>query len=110
MYLLLCQNVFDAYKYIFVLGYVFGSYLNFLIIFFSELIVDMYLNAWRKSYKNIFSFYMEFCELNKEQRESFALFVKPRTFFNLSIKVLIKIFLSVNKCTLEIFLKMFCDF
>lgn len=53
---------------------------------------------------------MEFCELNKEQRESFALFVKPRTFFNLSIKVLIKIFLSVNKCTLEIFLKMFCEF
>lgn len=52
---------------------------------------------------NIFSFYMEFCELNKEQRESFALFVKPRIFFNLSIKVLIKIFLSVNKCTLEIF-------
>lgn len=53
---------------------------------------------------------MEFCELNKEQRQSFALFVKPRTFFNLSIKVLIKIFLSVNKCTLEIFLKMFCEF
>lgn len=53
---------------------------------------------------------MEFCELNKEQRESFALFVKPRTFFNLSIKVLIKIFLSVNKCTLEIFLKMFSEF
>lgn len=48
---------------------------------------------------------MEFCELNKEQRQSFALFVKPRTFFNLSIKVLIKIFLSVNKCTLEIFFK-----
>lgn len=45
---------------------------------------------------NIFSFYMEFCELNKEQRESSALFVNPRTFFNLSIKVLIKIFLSVN--------------
>lgn len=59
---------------------------------------------------NIFSFYMEFCELNKEQRESFALFVKPRIFFNLSIKVLIKNFLSVNKCTLEIFLKMFCEF
>lgn len=59
---------------------------------------------------NIFSFYMEFCELNKGQRQSFALFVKPRTFFNLSIKVLIKIFLSVNKCTLEIFLKMFCEF
>lgn len=52
VYLLLCQNVFDAYKYISVLGYVFGSYLNFLIIFFSELIVDMYLNTWRKSYKN----------------------------------------------------------
>lgn len=52
MYLLLCQNVFDAYKYISVLGYVFGSYLNFLIIFFSELIVDMYLNTWRKSYEN----------------------------------------------------------